>query len=313
MKLNLLLFLGASLFVKAQTPELLYYKFDTAGATTVQNLATNAATTSPTGTVVGTMNVGANTVCLSNGLVGAGGKASTDVFNTNWNLNLPGSWTIHFKLSNHPTDTGTIYYFFGDDPSGKSLRAFTNGTAGANNIMIRATGMTDITLSNVLPVTGTADFIIVYDSVAGTIKGYKDGALVSTVNQSTALSLVGAKPLKIGSYGSSTTYNSMKSGAVIDEFGVFDRAITAAEIQSLSNFCSLLSTSEVSTKNSTKVVVNEGNLILNEGFFGEYYIFDMSGKLVKSGDTKAKTLDISNLVKGVYIIKSNNVNQRFVY
>ena len=311
MKLKFLLFLGACGLMNAQTPELLYYNFNGSG-TSVPNLASSPPAGTATGTVYGNQTLGPNpNICLGNGLVGGGGSNTDNYFSTNWNLNLTGSWTIHFKVSNYLTDT-TITYFMGDHGSGKSFRLFCNGTAGSNNFLLRATGMTDLYINNALPITGTADFIITYDSVTGAMVAYKDGVSVSTVTQPVNMSLTSSYPLKVGGYGVGN--NSLKAGTVIDEFGLFNRVITAAEIATLSSAC-LLSVDDVNKpiNRTNKLYVKDGQLFNHDVNFGEYSIYDMSGKLMLKGVANSKAISISTLQKGLYIINYKDVSQKFVY
>lgn len=291
----------------AQIPEVLYYKFEGSG-TTVPNLASSPPTGTATATILGNLTLGANSSCLGNGLVGTGSTSTTNYVSTGWNLTTSGSWTLHFKLSNFTNDNSTIYYFFGD--SGSSFRAFTNGAAGANNIILRGTGMTDIKLIDAFPITTPTDYIFIYDSVGQTIKAYKNGVLVTTVSQTTALSFAGTG-FRLGGYSSNT---GLKANTIIDEFGFFNRAITNAEIQSLSDFCGNLSTSEVSShKNKSKIYTKENYLMIDQGKFGKYSIFDISGRAVLSGTENSNTINISTLQKGIYIIQHNNKSDKFSY
>ncbi len=284
----------------AQTPEILYYNFNGTG-TSVPNLA--SAGTAPTATIVGNLSLGPNTTCLQNGLVGTGSVSTGNYMDTGYNLQLPGSWTIHFVINNFTNTDSVLYYLFGETTT--QFRMFTNGVAGANNLMLRALGMTNVTINNVFPATQPVDIILVYDSVAQEVRGYKDGVLETTVAQPSAIALSGGN-FVVGGYGTNT---GLKTGMVLDEFGLFNRAITAAEVASLSAACSL-STNEVS-QSEDKIAVHENSLVIGEGSFGEYVIFDYSGRRLQSGSTKGNTINISLLTKGYYFIKYGEKSARF--
>ncbi len=295
--LGLMLFSAAAF---AQTPEILYYNFNGTG-TTVPNLAT--AATAPTATIVGNLTLGPNTTCLQNGLVGSSSVSTGNYLDTGWNLSLSGSWTIHFKINNFTNTDSILYYLFGDSTS--QFRLFTNGIAGANNLMLRGTGLTNVTIADVFPATQPVDIILVYDSTTQQIQAYKDGVLATTVAQPAPVSISGGA-FKVGGYGTNT---GLKTGMVLDEFGLFNRAITAAEVATLGAACSL-STSEVS-KSDNKIAVHENSLIINEGSFGQYVILDYSGRKVQAGNTKGSSIDISLLTTGYYFIKYGENTARF--
>lgn len=312
MRLSLLLALGATFLVKAQnlTPELLYYNFENVAGSTVPNLATNPSTGTATATIVGNYTVGANGVCPGNALIGT--SSTSAYLNPNWNFNLNGSWSIHMKLGNYINNvTGTLYYFFGDSSS--QFRAFTNGLAGSNNIMLRGNNISDITLNGVFDTNQNSqkDVVFTYDHTTGVLKGYVNGVLNATVNTSTGLNLSGST-FKIGGYGSNT---GLKTGMTMDEFGLYSRALTDSEVAALAANCSLLAVEEAGTASptKTKVFVHNSELILSRGYLGNYQILDASGRVVDAGSSKSNTIDISKLSKGVYYIKTDEVNIRFIY
>ena len=312
MKLKLLFLLGASIFINAQslTPELLYYNFENVTGVSVPNLATSPPSGTANATIVGNLTVGNNVVCPGKSLVGSSSSSSDNYLDTAWNMNISGSWSLHLKLGNfvNGSDT-TLYYFFGDDSS--EFRAFTNGIAYANNVILRGSNIPDITINNVFDTTQASqkDLIFTYDSATGVFKGYLNGVLATTVNGNTNITMNGGR-LKVGGYSSNT---GLKTGQTLDEFGFYSRALTASEVLTLSSDCSLLSVNEGEvTKEVVKFVVMENILKCNKGKIGAYQIFDMSGKLILSNLSKSNQIDISSLVKGVYVIKTNDVTQRFV-
>lgn len=135
MKANLyfLLLFGIFPFLKSQTPEILYYKFEGTAAN-IPNLATNPPAGTQIGEVMGNLTLGSNTTCLGNGLIGSGSTGSSNYFNTKWNLSLNGSWTLHVKFNNYTSNTTTVYYLLGDAiTGGNSFRMFTNGAPGTGD------------------------------------------------------------------------------------------------------------------------------------------------------------------------------------
>jgi len=205
-------------------PEILYYDFNGSG-TSVPNLASAPPVGTTTATIVGAQTQGAGGVCNSNALVGTGGASSADYLNTGYAPNLTGSWTISFWTSNITPST-TLFYVLGDVNAG-SFRCFTNGVAGANNWILRG-GFTDVLISGgatVAPHLNTW----VYDQTAGYMYAYLDGVLVNTVAES-PITISGVGPLKVGAYSTSTGLNS---GGFMDDFRLYDRAITPAEVLSL--------------------------------------------------------------------------------
>lgn len=296
--------------VNAQIPEILYYKFDGVTGIDVPNLASNPPTGAQTAQIVGNLTLGSNTTCLGNGLVGTGSTGNANYLNTNWNLSLSGSWTLHLKFNNYTNNTTTVYYLLGDGISGgSSFRMFTNGAPGANNVRLTANGMTNVDIPDVFTAAAPIDLIVIYDSTAQNVKAYVNGVLKATVAQANPLNFNGTI-FKVGGYGSSIT--GMKAGMIIDEFGLFNRAITDSEIASLNNFCSL-NTNEVIKKDNNRVVVKANFLLLEKGNFGKYSIFDYSGREILSGNESSNAINIAELQSGYYIIKYGDVSTRFRY
>lgn len=310
MKIYLFLTMLSICLVKAQTPELLYYKFEGSGID-VPNLASNPPAGTQTAQIVGNLTLGNNTTCLGNGLVGSGSAGNANYLDTKWNLSLSGSWTMHLKFNNYVNDTSTVYYLLGDALSGgNSFRMFTNGAPGANNIRLTANGMTHVLITDVFPAVNPVDLIIIYDSVAQHVRTYVNGVLNSTTPQANPLTFNGAV-FKVGGYGGGGI--GMKAGMIIDEFGLFNRAITDTEILSLNNYCSALSTGEVVKNENKRIVIDGNNLLLEKGNFGKYTIFDYSGRDVLSGYQQSNTINISPLQKGIYVIKYGGISARFRY
>jgi hypothetical protein len=203
-------------------PECMYFKFD--GTGNQQNYAS-----APVGNNPATLNgltVG-STGEFGTALIGNGGVSSSNNLNTGWITNFPSTgWTISFWLNNFPATSSTTYYYFGD-ATGVTFRCFTGGVAGNGNLMIRGTGLTDVPINNI-PSTPTV-IHLVYTGTS--VKVYFNGVLNSTVTEP-SMAMTGTGPFLVGGYGTS---NSMSSGVLMDEFRMYNRALTATEIASTWN------------------------------------------------------------------------------
>jgi len=205
-------------------PELLYYNFEQPG-TTIDNLASNPPPGTATASLLGGLSIGTANLC-DQSLIGSGASSTTDFVNTNWETNLPGSWTISFKTSDFGS-TSELFYIFGDINAG-SFRCFTNGVAGTNNWMLRGTGINDVYLNGgatVEPHTCT----FVYNQADNNIYAYLDGQLVSTVAQATP-AINGSGPFKVMGYSSNA---GAPEGGKLDEFRVYSRALSSTEVEAL--------------------------------------------------------------------------------
>ncbi|MBS1810305.1 MAG: Ig-like domain repeat protein [Acidobacteria bacterium] len=234
-------------------PELLYYKFDGTG-TSVPNLASAPPSGTTNATLVGGLTQGGTNLCSGNGgsLIGTGASSTNDYLNTGWAPNLANtSWTISFKTSNIISTT-TTYYILGDINT-SSFRCFTGGVAGAGNWILRGGGLTDVTVTGGASVS-TATTTFVYDSVANNVKAYLNGVLVNTVAQ-TSPNLTGAGPFKVGGYSSS---NGLAPNGQMDEFGLYNRALTAQEVLSLHQSCASTNSSPTITPGSALTAQQSG-------------------------------------------------------
>ncbi|MBS1623060.1 MAG: LamG domain-containing protein, partial [Bacteroidetes bacterium] len=210
---------------QAPTPDVIYYRFDGTGST-VPNDASAPPSGTATGILMGSLTQGSTGQC-GGAVIGTGNSSSTDYVNTGWAPNLTGSWTFSFWSSNI-SSTAALYYIFGDANS-NSFRCFTNGVAGPNNWILRGAGLTDIYLNGgatAAPPINT----FVYDQTANNVYAYLDGVLVNTVAQ-TAPAIVGTGPFKFVGYSANI---GAPAGGLYDEFRVYSRALTAAEVATLS-------------------------------------------------------------------------------
>jgi hypothetical protein len=198
-------------------PDYLYYKFENnPNATTVQNCAIPGVgtATAPLGPGTPFASGGQFDTCISGSFLTTGGVT------TGYNFS-PGtsSWTISMWITIPTTNTGSACYLFGD--LGNSFRCFHNGIALPNNLVLRGTGVTDVTVTGIGPSPTVVTFV--YDSAAGNIKAYKNGVLAATVNQT--LNITGGTGFKVGGNGTSTSFVGK-----MDEFRLYHKALTAAEV-----------------------------------------------------------------------------------
>jgi hypothetical protein len=205
-----------NLFSQA-VPEFMYYKFDAAG--NQQNYASAPVGTNPA--VLDGQTVG-NTGQFGTALVGNGLSSGTNRLNTGWSTNLPSTgWTISFWVNNFPATAATTYYYFGDASAG-SFRCFTGGVAGNGNLWLRGTGFTDVPI-NAIPSTPTVIHLVYTGSA---VRVFFNGVFNSSVAQG-AVTFSGAGPFLVGGY---STSNSINAGTLMDEFRMYNRALTDAEV-----------------------------------------------------------------------------------
>ena len=204
------------------SPEILYYKFDGSGGL-VPNLACsprgfyqavlNGHTQGPGGQFGG-------------GLHGIGGSSSTNFLNTGWATDLgSGDWTLSLYLVVNASSGSTPFAYLLGDPSASSFRAFTGGAAGNGNVLLRGP-FADVLVPGGATSAG-ATITWVNDTLAGEIRAYLDGVLVTTVPQPTAFTISGMGPFKVGGYSLS---GALLPSMTIDEFRLYDRALSPTEV-----------------------------------------------------------------------------------
>lgn len=230
--MNLKLILLSSLTVlftvlaKAQAPipEILYYRFNGSGNIVV-NEASLVTSATDTAHIIGGLTQGPSGQC-GNALIGNGQSSYGNFVDTGWETNLTGtSWTISFWTNNIPSTTST-YYILGDINAGQ-LRVFTGGVAGAGNWILRG-AFTDV-YANGGAAAGPTLTTFVYDMPNNEIRSYVNGVLSSTVAQA-MVAITGTGPFKVGGYATSS---NLPNGSFMDEFRLYNRALTLAEIQTL--------------------------------------------------------------------------------
>jgi hypothetical protein len=214
---------GVDIAPAASLPDLLYYKFErNPTPLSVINCGTPGV-----GTPIGIL--GAGTPLGSGGQFDScitGTNLTTGKITTGWNCNLgTSSWTISMWLTIPTSTSGSAFYLFGDAGSG-SFRCFHNGVAGQDNLIIRGTGITDVTVTGIGP--NPTVVTIVYDSAAAQVRAYKNGVLAVTVPQT--LNITTGTGFHVGGYGTSPSF-----GGKMDEFRMYRRALGQAEISATWN------------------------------------------------------------------------------
>ncbi len=199
-------------------PERLYYKFDGTG-TTVPNLATAPPAGTATATLVG-LTQGSTGKC-GTALVGSG--VASQNLNTNWATDMTGSWTISFWLGANQVDNNPSY-LFGDVGAG-TFRCFYGGAALANNVLLRG-GSGDVLITGVNPAATL--ITIVYNGTNTVV--YKNGGSPQTY--AVTFANVGPGPFLVGGYSNLASINGS-----LDEFSLYTRALTPAEVLSIFNNC----------------------------------------------------------------------------
>ena len=197
-------------------PELLFYRFDETGTS-----VTNLGSAPPSGTALGTLSTGqgGGGVC--------GGAMLGGTLDTHWVTQLTGvSWTISFWSSDIDAEPPALGYAFGD-PSAGALRCFTGGDAGAGNWLLRGPVGDVIVRGGARAARTLTTFV--YDATAGEVRGYLDGALVTTVAQATP-AINGTGPFVIGGYGDAP---GLPAGARLDDFRLYSRALTTGQVEHL--------------------------------------------------------------------------------
>jgi len=197
-------------------PDLLYYKFKNNTAGFTPNFAVPGVGTNPA-PFIGSVTSGGqfDSALIGTGVAGAG-------VTPGWSLNVgSSSWTISMWVSIPTSTSGSAFYLFGDPGSG-TFRCFHNGVALQNNLILRGTGITDVTVTGIGPAPTVVHFV--YDSAAANIKSFKNGVLFSTIAQ-TPLNIATGTGFRVGGYSTSANFMGL-----FDEFRFYKRALNEAEI-----------------------------------------------------------------------------------
>ncbi len=223
-------FFLAQSHLAAQTPELLYYRFDGSG-TSIPNEASAPPSGTETATIIGDQTIGSTGQC-NEALIGTGSNSSTNFVNTGWVPDLgSSSWTLSLWINNVP-NYSLLWYIFGEVNT-NGFRCFTNGVTGADNFWLRGGGLTDVAV-NGGALAGPQVITFVYDNTLDNVKAYLNGVLVNTVAQGD-VNITGTAPFKVGGYSSNS---GLAPNSRMDEFRLYNRALSAAEVEALvGNIC----------------------------------------------------------------------------
>ena len=203
-----------------------------------------------------------------------------------------GCWTVAFGMSNDGEGFESGSYNWGNNSIGGQICKYN--FISTTNTTIELNKWTNV--------------IFKYDSNILSI--YKNGVFVSSqlVNYTTT-------NISAGSFNIASGFSGSYKGK-IDDIGIWNRALTDQEIITLYNS---ISTGTNDIKNSNiKIYPNPTNNNINiEGLTknenNAIQIFDVQGKLVITKTINEKgTIDLSELNKGVYVIKIGEVAQRIV-
>lgn len=222
---NTLAFDNVAIGPRYAAPEIIHYTFDSGDAT---NSATGP--------------VGDGIVDVGVGFLGAGGLSAgsaspgavsvatgaTCQIDTGWTTDLgTGDWSVGMFLdrTNTTIALGTLQYAFGNSTAG-GMRCFVGGVAGTDGISLRAP-------ANLCTIPGggllrPVHVVWCYDSVAGVVRGYLDGALVSTTANA-GVNIVGTGNMTVMRYNTST--GSLGTGYKMDDFRFYRRCLSQGEIQ----------------------------------------------------------------------------------
>jgi hypothetical protein len=212
---------AAATFASAQVvPSGLYFRFNEGSGITTANVAqpgVGGLNATLTGHTFGVGRFGA-------GLLGTG--TSAHYTSNGWTTNLVGtSWTIEFWVNPAVVST-SISYLIGDVTSG--VRAFWGGVAGAGNIIMRGTGVTDCTIPSCVATPNVWSHIaFVYDYAANpkTLTGYWNGLPIIVSTQTAVIAAPGG-PFYIGNYSATAA----GLNGVMDEVRLWLVARTPSEI-----------------------------------------------------------------------------------
>ena len=212
-------------------PEWLYYKFDGAG-TTVPNLASNP----PAGTANATINGTHAQVTAGNcvgRLRGSGSNNVTSQLNTGWAPNFSGSFTISFIADGFASNAGLSYLagFFNSGSPANSL--YIGFNAGVFSMEVQSNKWVATS-----PVNGGVHTItFVYDATALVLRAYLDGVLSNTTSLTQPL-VISGNAFYVGAFANDFGNNPcLRFAQSMDEFRMYNRALSLAEIQGMVNSC----------------------------------------------------------------------------
>jgi PKD repeat protein len=231
-KTDLIRVLGAT--NNTQSPEILEYQFNEPRGTSTANTA--ATTAGPAHAVVSIPSWQGDpgrTFWQGNdpgyGAVAANNASPYTTIDTNWAVDITGSHTISFWT--RPQATIGTCYPFGMIGGGSGRCYYVSSLTGFS---LRSWGPVPITDAGTSPnaVTGWNHWAVVIDDAAGTAQWYLNG--VADGNQTTftpgTFSYTPGGRLLIGTYSTLTSASNYLRYADLDDFRIYGRALTPAQL-----------------------------------------------------------------------------------
>lgn len=162
--------------------------------------------------------------------------------------------------------------------------------------------LTPLSITNSLNVWN--HYVVSYDGT--TSKIYKDGVLLSTLNVAIIPTSNNSDIFKLGLLNA---FTSDYFDGAIDDLKIYNYALSQTEISNLYNYNSLANDDFTLNSNAIKIHPNPANDVVNfETNFDiksiEFY--NIQGQKVLTSNQKK--IDVSNLTKGLYIVKIQNSN-----
>jgi hypothetical protein len=290
-------------------PELFHYEFNQIG-TSVTNLASTPPVGAGTATIMGGLTQSGNTNCYLGALNGVSGTSGTDYLSTGWSANFTGDWTISFV---HNSTVVPAFSYLVGDAGASSFRCFTGGSGDLfwrgpfNDVTTIGGGCTNI---------GTNINTLVYDGTAQEIRAYINGVLNVTVAQTTTPIFTGTG-FKVGGYSTSA---GILTGTSIDDFRIYNRAISPAEIMQIVNACVTTDLPEIFNP-IVSIYPNPTNGISNVNiseYTGNisYSVTSIDGKIIQQEQnivTNSIAIDLSDNSQGIYLLKLFSANSSKIY
>lgn len=159
-----------------------------------------------------------------------------------------------------------------------------------------------------IPSTLTWHFVTFTRNNAGSYKLYLNG---SEVDELTTANV--AEQNNLWSIGCTPNVPVREFQGMIDEVRFYDRVISSGEVTQLYNYTPMtVSIDEEEANNGIRVYPNPANDVLNFTISerSEYTLLDVSGKTIMTGLVNpGQSLDVSNLVEGMYVVEVRNGSQ----
>jgi PKD repeat protein len=231
-KTDLIRVLGAT--NNTQSPEILEYQFNEPRGTSAANTAaTTAAPAHATVTVANWQGDPGRTFWQGNdpgyGAVAANNASPYTAIDTGWLVDITGSHTISFWT--RPQATIGTCYAFGMVGGGSGRLYYTSSLTGYS---LRSWGPVPITDAGTSPnaVTGWNHWAIVIDDAAGTAQWYLNGVADGTQTTFTpgTFAYTPGGSLALGTYSTLTSSSNYLRYADLDDFRIYSRALTPAQI-----------------------------------------------------------------------------------